>query len=213
MEQLLLNSTNVANSGKPINAGDVDLLQLIRDAAEKYHDNDLVMGVEDLPEGALYLHWAEFYTPRDVVETALRMGKQICGGRLLDYKFQLLGGFTYNGEPVQGYDWHAAEDHDKYETFDARLSGKRVHSTALKGNGACNCSWLLEFLLRTDRAVNDPDFKCTLRWRKTFDGYQLSLIAASNDRRTLEAHNFVFSSDFKYMKWEQHYALGEVSFA
>ena len=204
MKQILLNSTNISNNHRPLQTGELkNFWDLVSNVAKDYPNN--VQLDADIPEGDWSLEWAEFATPADLIATNKRIGKKACNGRLEDYKFQLLGGFRFNGDVIEGRDWEAEADAQsgEYEVFDAVLNGQLVHKTALEGNGACNCTWLLEFLLRPDKNTDTR-----LRWRKT-EGYQLTLTSVNSDRTDIEAHSFIFSSDFKFVKWEQHYAVQE----
>lgn len=201
MEKLLPASANLAEHSA-LGTGSLNILELLKQHA----DLENVELATDLPSEAIEIHWAEVRTPR--INTNL--GKEILGAKLLDYKFQYIASFSYGGEAIVCKDWMSKKEEAYYELFDARMGARTIHETKLAGNGTCNCTWLVDFLKNAPSIAADSLRTDRIRWRKTYDGFRLTLTSISTDGRLSESQEFIFSSDFKYMKWEHHAAIAEL---
>ncbi|MCH2045152.1 MAG: hypothetical protein MK212_13635 [Saprospiraceae bacterium] len=202
MEKLLPASANLAEHSA-LGNGTLNILELLKQHA----DLENVELATELPAEAIEIHWSEVRTPN----INSNLGKEILGAKLLDYKFQYIASFSYNGEAIVCKDWMSKKDEECYELFDARMGSRTVHETKLAGNGTCNCTWLIDFLKNAASIAQDSLRADKLRWRKTYDGFRLTLTSSSSDGRLCESQEFIFSSDFKYMKWEHHTAISELA--
>ena len=202
MKKLLFTSVNLAENPALAN-GSLNPFKLLR----QYSELDNIEIAAALPSVAIKLHWSEVKTPA----VNINLGKEILGGRLLDYKFQYVGSFSKADEPIICKDWKSPKQEAAYELFDASLGNRTVYQTKLEGNGNCNCTWLIDLLQNAPKIATDSLRSDKIHWKKTRDDFRLILTALDLDGKISEVQEFIFSPDFQYVKWEHRVAIAEPS--
>jgi hypothetical protein len=185
MEQLLLTSKNMSKH-KIWNEGQLSLNQ----ALEKLQDLPNVQLEAPLPSSEILLDWTEFA----LSQAPLHFGPRLLNGRLASYRFQYLGSFQQAGQEIRGL--------EAYETY----SAKPYYQTQQVGTGACNVTWLLDFLLNARSIAQDPLRSDRLRWQEDAQG-QFCLCLEAQDKGFLERQTLCFKADWSGYTWA--YRLGD----
>lgn len=190
MEQLFLSSQNLA-ANTVLAQGSIDIAEALRKHASQ--KQSLLLR---LPR-TFVLHWQEIRTPRIQAEFA----NGLISNKLQSYKFQYLGKFEYNDQPIEAKDWEAATP--EYESFSAAFSDRPIVKSQTAGTGLCNVTWLLDFLMNADAIAQDSTRKESLRFDEVLgSGWVLTLTA--DTLSYTEREQFFFKKDFSAVKWQHH---------
>jgi hypothetical protein len=182
MNQLLLSSQRL-DSNKVLQTGEFNVFEMLR----KHGILDILNLKIAVPKKALMLEWKEIKTPK----TPLSF-KDLVGKKLMEYKFQYLGKFKYDGKYID----------PATETFASSFPDRNIYNNEIKSTGWLNCTWLIDFLMNAAAIQANTLRQEFIIWNEEDKNYSLSLSTEAADMRSAEQEKFVFRNDFTTMTWE-----------
>ena len=182
MNQLLLSSQRL-NAHKVLQTGSLNVFETL----VQHGDLEGLTFSAALPEKPLVLEWKEVKTP----ETPQSF-RDLVGKKLVEYKFQYLGQFKYDGEVIN----------PATETFASSFPNKSIHNNELESTGWVNCTWLIDFLMNAKSIQDNPLRSEMLIWRAEKENFVLALSTEAFDNQSAEQEKFVFGDNFTTIAWE-----------
>lgn len=181
MSELLLSSKRLA-SDHPLQEGKLDVF----DALKKFKDLPNVLVEQDDWKQELILEWKEVRTP------ATPSGyNDLVGKKLGEYKFQYLGRFLLDGNPVS----------IEKEQFTNCFTKEKITDDAIENQGWLNCTWLVDFLVNAKEIGQDTTRDEQLSWYSKDETWVLELHCKSIGDVSRDQEHITFGKDLKTVTW------------
>jgi hypothetical protein len=190
MEQYLLTSRNFIGSKRQAK-GSFELFQRIK----KISKFSNVFIEAEIPAIELNLYWEECHRPMNSNAAFL----PLISPKLYAYPFQYFGNFENDQTPVI---FGNQAEYKFCEKFSARLNNEAVFSFEDKDSSLCNLSWLIDFLLNSEKISTDYSRNEKLIWQQSAKGYELVLESISSDKKISERQLFLFKNNFESVSWQ-----------
>ncbi|MFK7795810.1 MAG: hypothetical protein AB8E82_00045 [Aureispira sp.] len=179
---LSLSSERLATDA-PLQEGEINVFETLK----KHKKLPQVIVEEDDFKQELILKWKEIRTPR-----TLPGYKDLVGKKLAEYKFQYLGQFVLNGNPVN----------IEQEKFINRFTKEKITKETIESSGWCNCTWLIDFLANAKGIGQDTTRDEQLSWYSNDETWVLELHRKSIGDTSRDQEHFAFDKDLKKLRWK-----------
>ncbi len=182
MSELLLSAQRLSQE-KVLQTGKLNVLETL----ENHRELEIVILERKRFKQELELEWKEIHTPNTP-----KSYQDLVGKKLGEYKFQYLGRFLVDGQPVKV----------KEENFSTRINSDDVTNDSLENEGWVNCTWLIDFLMRAERIQHDSTSNEQLSLYNKGKRLILELHREATDKSSIEQERFSFSKDLEDLIWE-----------
>jgi hypothetical protein len=190
MEKYLLTSQNFSGANRQAQ-GTVDFFQKIR----KISSYENVFIEAEIPDLEIILNWEEFKRPLSRYSAFM----PLLSPKLYAYNFQYLGSFEKNKSAII---FGNSVDRNFSEHFSAKLNGESVFSFEDACSNQCNLTWVLDFLMNSEKISSDRLRDERLIWQKSLKGYELVLESVTFDKKITEREVFYFQNNFESVSWQ-----------